>query len=99
MKHFLEYREMHDKNGFVIWLAAVAVAVGCSGQPASPPEELSIADVPPSLMEVARKALPGVEFDRVYRKPSGTLEIRGKAKNGKIREVEVRPDGTVEEIE
>jgi len=50
-------------------------------------------------MKVAREQLPDVAFDTVSRKPGGTFEIRGKARNGKVREVEVRPDGTVEEVE
>lgn len=64
-----------------------------------PPKTLALADVPPAFMETARRELPEVDFDEVWMKQDGTLEIRGKAKNGKIREVEIRPDGTVEEIE
>jgi hypothetical protein len=60
---------------------------------------MNIADVPPAFMETARKELPDVVFDEVWVKKDGTLEIRGKAMNGKVREVEIRPDGTVEEIE
>lgn len=63
------------------------------------PKTIAIDDVPPAFIETARRELPGVEFNEVWVKKDGTLEIRGKAKNGKIREVEIRPDGTVEEIE
>lgn len=55
--------------------------------------------MPPEIMKAAREQLPDVTFDTVWRKPSGTFEIRGKARNGKVREVEVRPDGTSEEVE
>lgn len=88
----------------VALVAAVAVPLaaggGCSSrQAAAPPALMRIEDVPPELMKIAQKELPGVTFDTVWRKPSGTLEIRGKAKNGKVREVEVRPDGSIEEVE
>lgn len=63
------------------------------------PKTIALSDVPPATMETAIKALPDVVFDEVWVKKDGTLEIRGKAKNGKVREVEIRPDGTVEEIE
>lgn len=81
-------------------LLPLVVAVFRSGaaKPA-PPKTMAIADVPPAFMETARKELPDVAFDEVWVKKSGTLEIRGKAKNGKVREIEIRPDGTVEEIE
>ncbi len=72
---------------------------GCAGAKKAPPKTMSIDEVPPAFMETARKELPGVDFDEVWVKQDGTLEIRGKASNGKIREIEIRPDGTVEEIE
>ncbi|MBM4020829.1 MAG: hypothetical protein FJ284_01020 [Planctomycetes bacterium] len=78
----------------------VVTAAGCGAGPAAPQlTTLRLEDVPPELMAIARKELPGIEFDTAWRKASGTYEIRGKAKNGKIREIDVRPDGTVEEVE
>jgi len=56
---------------------------------------MSIDEVPAAFMETARKELPGVDFKEVWVKADGTLEIRGKAKNGKVMEVEIRPDGSV----
>ena len=50
-------------------------------------------------MQAAREKLPGVTFDTAWRKASGTYEIRGKQKNGKIREVDIDPDGTIVEVE
>lgn len=75
---------------------------GCGTAPRTGQEAaaaLRLEDVPPELMAIARQQLPGIEFDTVWRKPSGTYEIRGKARNGKIREVDIRPDGTIEEVE
>lgn len=83
-----------------VCLVHVTVTTGCSGQsPTAPQAAMRLEDVPPELLSIAQKELPDVTFDTVWRKPSGTLEIRGKAKNGKIREVEVRPDGSIEEVE
>ncbi|MFM7043462.1 MAG: hypothetical protein ACKO35_14905 [Planctomycetaceae bacterium] len=64
-----------------------------------PPVTLKLEDVPPELMRIAAEKLPGVTFDTAFQKASGTIEIRGRAPNGKIREVDIRPDGTVEEVE
>lgn len=75
-----------------------ACAAGC-GEGRQKLETLRLEDVPPDLMKIAQEQLPGVVFDTVWKKASGTLEIRGKAKNGKIREVDIRPDGTIEEVE
>ena len=80
-------------------LAAMPSAVGCGEAKRAPPKTMRLSDVPAAFMETARKELPDVAFDDVWVKKDGTLEIRGKAKNGKVREVEIRPDGTVEEIE
>ncbi len=74
-------------------------AVGCGEAKKAPPKTMRISDVPAAFMETARKELPNVDFDEVWVKKDGTLEIRGKAKNGKVREIKIRPDGTVEEIE
>jgi len=82
--------------------AVLLVAAGCgreAGPPAPQLTTLRLEDVPPELMAIAKEQLPGIEFDTAWRKASGTYEIRGKAANGKIREVDIRPDGTVEEVE
>ena len=80
-------------------VAAALLAAGCGRPAAKQVEALRIEDVPPELVAIAREKLPDVRFDTVWRKPSGTFELRGKGKNGKIREVDIRPDGTVEEVE
>jgi hypothetical protein len=43
--------------------------------------------------------LPEVKFDHARKLSNGNYEIRGKAKNGKVREVEVNSIGEVVEIE
>lgn len=88
--------------GLLPWVTmVVVVAATMAGCGRSQPRvtTLKVEDVPTELMQVARKKLPGVTFDTAWRKASGTYEIRGKAANGKIREIDLRADGTVEEIE
>jgi hypothetical protein len=87
----------HERVALALVLTAAA-GVGC-GKAKQELTTLRLEDVPPELMKIAKEKLPGIEFDTVWKKPSGTFEIRGKAKNGKIREVDIRPDGTVEEVE
>jgi hypothetical protein len=90
---------MMSLMGRIFPLVVLSVIVsGCDARQAQV-TTLRIEDVPPNLMEIAREKLPGVTFDTAWKKASGTFEIRGKAKNGKIREVDIRPDGTVEEVE
>ncbi|WP_020473271.1 hypothetical protein [Zavarzinella formosa] len=60
---------------------------------------LDIKDVPPDIMKVAKQNLPDVTFTTAWKKANGTFEVQGKNKNGKIREIDIRPDGSVEEIE
>lgn len=76
-------------------------ALGCESAP-QPDQIVPIEQVPPKVMEVARKTLPGYTFDTVYKmKVDGkdAYEVRGKDKRGKIREVEVSVMGEVLEVE
>jgi hypothetical protein len=82
---------------FVLILLA-ACFLGC-GESSVGKTTLRLEDVPADLMAIAKEKLPGVQFDTAWKKASGTYEIRGKGKNGRIREVDIRPDGTVEEVE
>lgn len=82
----------------VVVSSVLGLAGGCR-ETQQPIVTLKLEDVPPELMRIAAEKLPGVTFDAAFRKASGTIEIRGRAPNGKIREVDVRPDGTVEEVE
>jgi len=55
--------------------------------------------VPAPLVKTAKEKLPEVTFDHARRLPNGNYEIRGKAKNGKVREVELTAASEVVEIE
>jgi hypothetical protein len=83
--------------------AAIALAaLGCGDDEPEGAQSVPIDQVPPRLMEVARKQLPGIPFDRAYKIDVGgkdAYEIRGKDSQGKIREVEVSQDGQVIEVQ
>jgi hypothetical protein len=76
----------------------LATAVGCGGAAAGR-EVVPLADVPAVAMKVAKEKLPGVTFDKAWKKKDGSFEVSGKDKSGKIREIDLTADGTVIEIE
>lgn len=51
------------------------------------------------MMQLAREKLPGVAFETAWQLSNGMYEVRGRAKNGKVCEIDINPDGTVVEIE
>ena len=55
--------------------------------------------VPEPFVKKAKETLPEVKFGHARKLPNGNYEIRGKARNGKVREVELNPSGEVVEIE
>jgi hypothetical protein len=83
-------------------LGVLLFAIGCSGSPPQSDPIVPIEQVPITVMDVARKQLPGFSFDTVYKmKINGrdAYEVRGKDKRGKVREVEVSADGEVIALE
>ena len=74
------------------------VSFGC-GNTAEKKEPLTLDQVPENVMKVAKEKLPDVTFERALKKPNGEFEVIGKDKKGKVREIDIKPDGTVTEIE
>jgi uncharacterized membrane protein YkoI len=75
---------------------------GCGGkgdEGEGPKTIVKLEDVPAPAMKTAKEKLPGLNFHEAYLKKDGTYEVRGKDKNGKVREVEVKADGTFVQIE
>lgn len=60
---------------------------------------MTIDRVPSNVLKVAQDKFPDIKFDEAWKLDTGMIEVRGKAKNGKIREVEVSPVGEIVEIE
>jgi hypothetical protein len=75
-----------------------ALVVGC-GDSGAKAVSVPLEQVPESFVKTAKQKLPEVQFDHARKLPNGNYEIRGKAKNGKVREVELNPAGEVVEIE
>ena len=89
-----------------VWLGGVmlafSLAFGCGGTPPESDPVVPIEEVPPKVMDVARKELPGFTFDTVYKmkiEGKDAYEVRGKDRRGKVREVEVSADGEVIAVE
>lgn len=90
---------MPRQTFMIAMLLLVLVGCGDAPIPGSGITVMKLEDVPPELVKAAQEKLPGVTFDTAWRKASGTYEIRGKQKNGKIREVDIEPNGTIVEVE
>lgn len=82
----------------LVILTLLAV-VGCGGNKIEKKEPISLDQVPENVMKVAKEKLPDVKFEQALKKANGDFEVRGKNKAGKIREIDIKPDGTVVEIE
>jgi hypothetical protein len=77
-------------------IACLLLCVGCGE---SHEVSVPLGQVPEPVMKSAKEKLPGVEFEQAWKTHSGNYEVRGKMKNGKIRDVQVKPDGTVVEVD
>ena len=85
-------------NGiFVLLTLCILLSLGC-GEKLPPKKALELKEVPADILKVAREKLPGVTFDSAYREPNGSYELRGRDRTGKVREIDIRPDGSVEEL-
>jgi hypothetical protein len=77
-------------------------AGGCSSS-TSGDQPLTLDQVPANIRAAAdaerAKSLPDVKFESAARHSNGGYEIRGKGKNGKIRDVELDANGKLIEIE
>lgn len=66
---------------------------------------ITIEEVPANVLEAAKKALPGVALQDAWKnldrstKALHSYEVRGRAANGKVREVRVSTEGKILEME
>lgn len=84
----------------VIMLAltlSLLFVVGCESKPKG--ENVDLDKVPEPVMKVAKEKLPDVKFEQAWKTPNGNYEVRGKGKNGKVRDIQVQPDGIVVEVD
>jgi len=85
-------------TALLVGLSAIALS-GCGGPTKEAKTAIELKDVPPEVMKVAKEKLPDVTFERAMKKANGEYEVIGKNKSGKVREIDITPDGTVTEIE
>jgi hypothetical protein len=50
-------------------------------------------------MTSAKGKLPEVKFDTAWKTRSGNFEVRGKTAAGKVRDVQVSPEGKIIEVD
>ena len=82
----------------VVMMLALVFVIGC-GEKTPKGENVELDKVPEPVMKAAKEKLPDVKFDQAWKTPNGNYEVRGKAKNGKVRDIQVKPDGTVVEVD
>ncbi len=85
----------------VLMVSLVLAAGGCGGDPQTK-VAVPLDQLPPGALDLARKQLPDVKFDSARKakyKGQDAIEIRGKNREGKIREVEVDLTGKLLEVE
>jgi hypothetical protein len=96
------------RGGWISSLAVLVLALASCGESEKEPEfarrATTVAEVPATVMDVAKKELPGVEFTDAWKNVDRdgkfhSYELRGHASNGKIREVRVSAEGKVLEKE
>ncbi len=92
--------------GLVASCCLLTAGLGCSEEEPRQRNtpDIALSEVPPNVMEQAKKSLPDVEFEEAWKvlDAEGHMEgyeVRGKNKVGKIREVRVSPEGKVLEME
>lgn len=84
------------------WAALFLFACGCGERTHEAEDALPLEQVPGPAMKAAQKELPGVKFDAAWKEKEGdqdAFELRGKTKDGKVRDVKVSADGRVLEVD
>ena len=80
-------------------IVMLSIFIGCGSIGEGPKVQVKMEEVPPAALKTAQDKLPGMVFTEAFLKKDGTYEVRGKTKTGKVREVEVKADGTFVELE
>lgn len=82
-----------------IWSLVLVGLLGCGSAGEGPKVQVKMEEVPAAAMKTAKEKVAGMTFTEAFIKKDGTYEIRGKTKTGKVREVEVKADGTFVDLE
>jgi hypothetical protein len=89
------------KTTTVLAASLILAAAGC-GRQTETQETIPLDQLPAGALDLAKKELPDVKFEVARKakfKGQDAIEIRGKNKGGKIREVEVDLTGKLLEVE
>jgi hypothetical protein len=81
--------------------SVLLAAIGC-GEQSVTNEAVPLEKLPPGALDLAKQQRPDVKFDSARKakyKGQDAIEIRGKNKQGKVREVEVDLTGKLLEVE
>lgn len=79
------------------------LASGC-GESLENVEMVPVEKLPEPVIKTANEKLPGIKFDTAWKEPEkkngeDVYEVRGKASNGKTRDIKVTGSGTVLEVD
>ena len=80
-------------------IVLLSILIGCGSIGEGPKVQVKMEEIPPPALKTAQDKLPGMVFTEAFLKKDGTYEVRGKTKTGKVREVEVKADGTFVDLE
>jgi len=62
-------------------------------------QNVPLDQVPQKVMDVAKQKLPGITFEQAWTTPTGNFEVRGRDENGKVRDIQLKPEGDIVEID
>lgn len=79
-----------------VLLLLVADCGGCGSEKA---ENVPLDKVPEPAIKSAKEKLSDVKFEQAWKTRNGNYEVRGKDKNGKVRDIQVKPAGEVVEVD
>ena len=77
--------------------ALICFAAGCGA--ANSGELVPLEKLPEGVLQTAQDKLPEVEFNAALKRSDGGYEVRGKDKQGKVRDIEFSASGEVLEVE
>ena len=81
---------------FSFVLVSMIAIAGCGQEKTVP---VALDKVPEVVMKVAKEKLPGITFNRAVIRPNGEYELFGKDAKGKVRDIDITPEGVVTDIE
>ena len=82
----------------LLLILAFLLFAGC-GRETPSGQNVPLDKVPQEVMDVAKQKLPGITFEQAWTTPTGNYEVRGRDKNGKVRDIQLKPSGEIVEVD